>query len=358
MLTGHGLRFHLVWGPVMDPVVSRLQEAITVTPVDIVHQRRVAAVTHAVAGGNVSETARVFGVSRKTIHGWKRLAETHGMAALRPKDRRRPEMPNATPTWVVDQLLRLAILEPTRGARYYADRLGSDGFEISKSGIQNLLNRHGLGRRGQRVAAAAQLALFTQGLVTDAGIDSLQDRDDGPFGFCLWAGAPAALVGLDCFYIGKLKGVGEVWQLTAVDTHSRVADVWITTGRPTSATTATFVDLVRRRWRDRGYDIATFLTDNGGEFVGRRFTDRLDHLGITHQRIPPRSPNHNAVVERFHQTMLEECWRPAFYRRLFTSIHQLQAQANAWLASYRDRPNHGDWMNGRTPNQLLDRDQQ
>ena len=75
-LTGHRLRFHLVWGPVMDPVVSRLQEAITVTPVDIVHQRRVAAVTHAVAGGNVSETARIFGVSRKTIHQWKRLAET------------------------------------------------------------------------------------------------------------------------------------------------------------------------------------------------------------------------------------------------------------------------------------------
>jgi transposase InsO family protein len=267
-------------------------------------------------------------------------------------------MANATPTWVVEQLLQLAILEPTRGARHYADRLAADGFSLSKSGIQNLLNRHGLGRRSQRVAAAAQLALFTQGLVTDAGVDSLQDRNDGPFGFCLWAGTPAALVGLDCFYIGKLKGVGEVWQLTAVDTRTRIADAWITVGRPTSATTATFVDLVRRRWRDRGYPIGAFLTDNGGEFVGRRFTARLQHLGITHHRIPPRSPNHNAVVERLHQTMLEECWRPAFHQRLFTSIHQLQAQANAWLASYINRPNHGDWMNGRTPNQLLNTDQQ
>ena len=328
------------------------------TPVDIVHQRRVAAVTHAVEGGNVSETARVFGVSRKTIHGWKRLAERHGMAALRPKDRRRPQMPNATPTWVIDQLLQLAIVEPTRGARYYADRLGSDGFAISKSGIQNLLNRHGLGRRSERVAAAGRLALFSAGLVTDAGIDGLTQRDRGPSGFCLWAGAPAALVGLDGFYIGKLKGVGEVWQLTAVDTRSRIADVWITVGRPTAATTVRFVDLVRRRWRDRGYTIDAFLSDNGGEFVGRRFTGHLDHLGISHHRIPPRSPNHNAVVERFHQTMLEECWRPAFHRRLFTSIHQLQAQANAWLKSYSNRPNHGDWMNGRTPNQLLNTDQQ
>jgi transposase len=83
-----------------------------VTPIDIVHQRRVAAVTHAVDGGDVSATARISGVSRKTIHGWKKLAESYGMEALRPNERRRPEMPNATPTWVVDQLLQLAVLEP------------------------------------------------------------------------------------------------------------------------------------------------------------------------------------------------------------------------------------------------------
>ncbi len=325
------------------------------TPLDIVYQRRVAAVTHAVEGGNVSETARVFGVSRKTIHQWKKLAETHGMGALRPKERRRPAMPNATPTWVVGRLLRLAVLEPTRGARWYADELGADGYEISKSCVQNLLNRHGLGRRSQRVAAAARLALFTAGLVTDAALDP--DRG-GPFGFCLWAARPAGLVGLDCFYIGKLKGVGEVWQLTAVDTYSRTADVWITTGRPTTATTVKFVDLVRRRWRHRGYDIAAFLTDNGSEFTGRAFTDHLTHLGIDHRRTPPRSPNHNAIVERFHQTILDECWRPAFHRRLFTSTTQLQHQANAWLASYTNRPNHGDRMNGRTPQQLLDHHQQ
>jgi len=325
-----------------------------VTPVDIVHQRRVAAVTHAVEGGNVSETSRIFGVSRKTIHQWKKTAATYGMEGLRPKERRPPQMPNATPTWVIDKLVQLAVLYPTRGARWYASELGAGGYDISKSGIQNLLNRHGLGTRNQRVAAAAQLALFSSGLVTDAAIDTLEDRHAGPFGFCLWAGAPAAVVGMDCFYIGKLKGVGEVWQLTAVDTRTRIADVQIIRGRPTAVVTARFVDLVRRRWAKRGFDIDIVLTDNGGEFTGRRFIEHLEQLGIEHHRIPPRSPNHNAVVERFHQTMLEECWRPAFHRHLLASIHQLQAQANAWLGDYNTiRPNHGDWMAGRTPNQLL-----
>jgi hypothetical protein len=31
------------------------------------------------------------------------------------------------------------------------------------------------------------------------------------------------LVGLDAFYVGRLKGIGPVWQLTAVDTHTRWA---------------------------------------------------------------------------------------------------------------------------------------
>jgi transposase InsO family protein len=299
----------------------------------------------------------VFGVSRKTVHHWRNLADGGGMEALRPKDRRPPQMPNATPTWVVDQLLRLALLHPTRGARGYADELGNQGYAISKSCVQNLLNCHGLGRRAQRVAAAATLALFTQGLVTDAALDDLANRA-GPIGFCLWAPFPGALVGLDCFYIGKLKGVGEVWQLTAVDTHSRTADAWITIGRPTARVTIRFVDLIRRRWADRGYPIAAVLSDNGGEFTAHAFRDHLNAVDIDHHRIPPRSPNHNAVVERFHQTMLHECWQPAFHRRLLTSRHQLQTQANAWLTNYNQhRPNHGDYMNGRTPQHVLDHHQ-
>ena len=80
---------------------------------------------------------------------------------------------------------------------------------------------------------------------------------------------------------------------------------------------------------------------------------------LAHERIPPRSPNHNAVCERFHGTILQECWRPAFHRRHFTSIRQLQAEADAWLITYHHRRrNHGDYMRGRTPHQVLDNHKQ
>ena len=133
-----------------------------------------------------------------------------------PKGRRPPAMPNQTPAWVVDELLAEAVVRPTLGARRYAHDLGQRGFVISASGVQKILNRHGLGRRRQRVGALAQLTAATTGLVTD-------DAREGPFGFCHFAARPGDLVALDSFYIGNLKGVGKVWQLTAVDTATRWA---------------------------------------------------------------------------------------------------------------------------------------
>ena len=81
--------------------------------------------------------------------------------------------------------------------------------------MQRLLVRHGLGRRAQRVARAAAITAATTGLCTDAA------RDSQPFGFCHYSPAPGHLVAVDSFYIGNLKGVGKVYQLTAIDVATR-----------------------------------------------------------------------------------------------------------------------------------------
>jgi hypothetical protein len=66
-------------------------------------------------------------------------------------------MPNATPSWVVDELLAGAVVRATLGAARYAEILPERGFVLSRGGVQKLLHRHGLGRCGQRVTALAQV---------------------------------------------------------------------------------------------------------------------------------------------------------------------------------------------------------
>ena len=305
---------------------------------------------HAAETGNVSATCRTFGISRKTFYEWQHVARCYGLEALVPKARRRPQLPNATPTHVIHELLALAVAEPTLGCRQLADRLADRGYVVSKTTVQKHLVEHKLGRRSQRIARAAAIAPLGRR-------PGHRTRDRGRPVRVLPLGSSArGPCRFDSFYIGHLKGVGKVYQLTAIDAATRLAIIQIVLGpvdRSTPAASSTTSDASSVVSAGRSGPSCPTTVPN---------TTRLrfhDHLGrqfdITHVRIPPRSPNHNAVCERFQGTALQECWRPAFHRRRFSTIGQLQAEADAWLLSYHHRRrNHGDYMRGRTPKQLLD----
>jgi transposase InsO family protein len=320
-----------------------------VTPTEIIYHRRVRLLSLADELGNVAAACRQMGISRTRYYEWRRVVATYGLEALMPKARRRPQLPNATPTHVIEDLLTLAVVEPTIGCRQYADRLADRGYTVGKTTVQKLLVDHGLGRRAQRVARAAAITAATTGLSTDAA------RASEPFGFCHYSPAPGCQVAMDSFYVGNLKGVGKVYQLTAIDVATRWAIMLIVIGPVTAGHTIRFIDHVVRSYRRLGVGVQAVLTDNGPEWIAGGFRAHLATKKLEHHRIPPRSPNHNAVCERFHGTALQECWRPAFHRRRFTTIRQLQTEADAWLIRYHHRRrNHSDYMRGRTPAEILD----
>ena len=233
----------------------------TVTSDQIVYQQRVRALDHARQNGNVAATCRTFGISRKTFYKWRNIATKYGLAALQPKTKRPPAMPNATPTHVIEVLLTLAVTMPTLGCRQYADRLADQGFQVGKSTVQNHLVAHGLGRRHQRLARAAAITALTTGLVTEVAIE------DEPFGFCHWSGRPGGLVAVDSFYIGNLKGVGKVYQLTAVDTATRWAMVWLVVGTVNKDISIAFFERIYTTWKKMGFPIEAIVADNGPEYL-------------------------------------------------------------------------------------------
>jgi transposase InsO family protein len=181
-----------------------------------------------------------------------------------------------------------------------------------------------------------------------------RDALEGPFGFSHFAARPGDLVALDTSHVGRLKGVGQVWQLTAIDTATRWAVAQLVVGDKTAAKAAAFVDVVCERLEAIGVELGAVLTDNGPEFFGWAFRDAMAARTITHHRTPPRSPIHNAVCERFQGTVLHEFYRPAFHRQHFDRVADLDAQLQGWLHRYNTRRrNHGDFMRGRTPLAVL-----
>lgn len=313
---------------------------------DIVYDRRVRLIEHAAKIGNVAEACRVFGVSRNTYYEWVKKAEQYGLSALLPKERRAPHQPNAMSSEEVAIILSEAVTRPTLGPRSLLRHLKARGVDRSASGVAKVLSRHNLGTARQRVAALASLTVADTGQVTEQALE-------GPFGFCMYASRPGEVVCLDTFYVGRLKGIGAVWQLTAVDVATRTAVVQLIVGDKTATVAAKFLDHLKKTLRKHGITLSGVLTDNGPEFVGRPFQDHTSELGLVHHRIPPRSPNHNSVCERFHGTVLHEFYRPHFHRGRVDDIALLNRSLQTWLVDYNHhRPNHGDYMAGRTPLQV------
>ena len=96
------------------------------------------------------------------------------------------------------------------------------------------------------------------------------------------------------------------------------------------------------------------LTDRGTEYCGTH--DRHEYElylaveDIDHTRTKAKSPQTNGIVERFHKTMLDEFYRIAFRKKIYTSIEDLQADLDLWMREFNEaRPHQGKWCFGKTP---------
>jgi transposase len=65
---------------------------------------------------SVSAACRTFGVHRSTYYAWKRQVDRHGLEMLRPRERRRPQMPNALPKMIEERIVSFSrSLTPASG---------------------------------------------------------------------------------------------------------------------------------------------------------------------------------------------------------------------------------------------------
>jgi len=92
------------------------KETDTVTPTEIIYQRRVHVIERAPVVG-VARACREAGVSRTSYYRWCKRAERYGLSALMPKARRRPQVRTETPAHEEEIILAEAISRPTLGAR-------------------------------------------------------------------------------------------------------------------------------------------------------------------------------------------------------------------------------------------------
>jgi transposase InsO family protein len=298
----------------------------------------------------VSHACRTFGVHRSTYYAWKRQVDRHGLEMLRPRERRRPRMPNQLSVLVERRIVAFALGHPGLGPRRVAAELRRPtwgGLIVSPNGVWRVLRRHGLNTRAKRLGLVAGYAA------------PYQPPRAAPAPAHIDVRHPGELIGVDSFYVGRLRDTHDpVWQLTAIDCYSSYAWaelVTCPTNQPSAKQTSRLARRVATDLRRAGWRLTRVLSDNGNEYRSLPFTTTITRLGATHTRIRAGRPQTNGHVENLHKTILDECWRPSFARSLYPTHTALRADLADYLTYYNhDRAHTGRLTQGRIPADIID----
>src|SRR5882724_3436507 len=205
---------------------------------------RLSVIERAQVQGNVSAVCRELGISRTVFYRWRQRLERYGVDGVHPRRQRaRAGRPVATAPEVERLVLGIAISAATWGCRRIAAYLARTWrVRVAPSTVQRLLRRVGLATRRARLTVLEQQAARTAGLLTERTRQRLWRARYGRTRH-VEATEPGELVCLDTFYIGNLKGVVQVWQITACDAAGVRCGNLVRTGWPAAGS--------RRRGRRR-----------------------------------------------------------------------------------------------------------
>jgi len=287
------------------------------------------------------------------------LSNRGGVDSLINQSRRVPNLKNRTDEVTEQAVVDHAIDYPAHGQARTSNELRKRGVFISGSGVRSVWLRHNLENFKKRLKALEAKVVDEGIILTEEQVAALEKKkqDDMVYGEIETA-HPGYLGSQDTYYVGKLKGVGRIYQQTYIDTYSRVAYCKLYINKVPITSADLLNDRVLPFYETHEIPVLRILTDRGTEFCGR--VDQHDYQlylainDIDHTRTKVKSPQTNGICERFHKTIQEEFYSVTFRKKLYFDLDSLQADLDNWLHYYNNERTHQGKMGcGRTPMQTF-----
>ncbi len=266
--------------------------------------RRLELVTKA-RESSMAEAARVFKTTRVTVRRWVEHYAAEGLSGLQDHSRAPHHIPHKLPAVAAEQIVARRQSHGAWGARRLKERFDLPG---SVTAIHRVLKHADLvGRKKRRWRRRKDLSAIkkTYALFAHCQLDT-KDLSD--------------IVA----YWPLMKRLGlpryeHTWRELATG-----AVFYAYADENTSTHAALFAEYVHAHLRHYGIVLTTVheQTDNGAEYIGAvrkkvprssAFERVLARAGVTHDRIPPRSPYLQGDVETFHRIVEDEFYAVEAY---------------------------------------------
>jgi transposase InsO family protein len=279
----------------------------------------------------------MMGYSRQQFYEIRRNFQTYGADGLidRLPGAKGPH-PNRVAAEIEAAILDHALAHPCHGATRVEQELRLKGLQVSSGGVRGVWMRHNLLTKHERLlrlekATAERTITLTeeQTRVLERFSPEFRERH-------IEAPHTGALVAVDTFFVGTLKGVGKIFLQTAIDCHSRYAWARLYPSKLPVTAVHLMNNDVLPTFEAHEVKIEAVLSDNGREFCGR----------------PDQHPYELflQLEDIAHRTLLDEHFRVEGRRTWFETSDEMQAVLDEYLETYNTkRPHQGRGMNGRTP---------